>query len=741
MSNNEKKFKNYVNGTNAPQKYSNSDTVTVGEDIQGLGHTSSAMQLSTHKHEYSVLLTILRPTDDVNKKVLSQIESLDPDMFTTPIGRGGMKLVREYTKRGMRATLEDLYKSPRFQTTDIQAHVKDMHDYIKDKKIKPIKDLLELKAHVWHIASHGNIRKSLEAVDTLTSQIGENTYKEDTVEKIYQQFLDTVNHDYNDAPTEQETYIAGKKEEGRDEVHERIFNNHPSSVIPLGIPEFDAMNGGGFPGSLMLLAASSGGGKSLVAGHTAKYAARQGYHAKIVPLEMTLDEMEMRNAGSEIGLNVRRILTKDLSDDMKMVAINALDTFNYEVTLSGGQYELHVPSSAVSNAKLRADMARNPPDLFILDYPALCSDMRGAGWGELGDSAADWKIWAKENNVFVMLLAQAKDSTTLKYATVMADHCNNLVIWDVNSELRVKPPVVFPHQPKARMQDPSPFGIAFDWQSMTVVDSYLKEWLEYANGLTIERRHNKHIDDYVTYERALLTKLQHERHCRKAGVRPFGNLTSLDILNLQFDILDELVTRYKYDWQKLEIITRKSTIGKYLTAWREFDNEVDQVLSLRGNGNVVRAALANIFGKPPHLDHLTSSFEADEDDAWQGFRGIHRPPHYVFEPPEKHVKAALKGKNTYKDDYLTNSEEYRKALSGGKRHPILSDPIMSKNWDKWDDVALMSEDDAVSDDEEITRDKRGEKRKTQKDPKRKKLVKGGAKLGKIKSTKKNIKSR
>lgn len=83
------------------------------------------------------------------------------------------------------------------------------------------------------------------------------------------------------------------------------FLERPAQALPLGIPQFDRVNAGPTPGTLLLFLAAKGRGKSWFATHCAKQALLQGEKVVHITLEMPEEQVIQRYFQTMFAIGVR----------------------------------------------------------------------------------------------------------------------------------------------------------------------------------------------------------------------------------------------------------------------------------------------------------------------------------------------------------------------------------------------------------------------------------------------------
>jgi replicative DNA helicase len=263
----------------------------------------------------------------------------------------------------------------------------------------------------------------------------------------------------------------GKNNNSKDFVEDLLYGEDNDSVIPLGIEPFDRESGGAVRGSLVTLGASSGGGKSTVAGHIGKKMAMRGFKVVLVPLEMSKAEMTSRLIASESGIEVTRVLQKRLTDREKEKAYKRYKKWARQVKKVGGRLSVYKPKEDVSIEDVFAATASFDADVVIVDYISLLAGTDGDdSWRQLGAIARKAKINAEATNRVNILLCQVDEEGKIRYSRAISEHSTNSLIWNVKKEEREKPVGrVKIEQPKARNSRSFPFEIGIEWATMRVV--------------------------------------------------------------------------------------------------------------------------------------------------------------------------------------------------------------------------------------------------------------------------------
>lgn len=140
------------------------------------------------------------------------------------------------------------------------------------------------------------------------------------------------------------------------------------AVIPSGLPLLDRLTGGLTPGSMVILAARPGVGKSAFAGFVALNAALSGVPTAIFSLEMTAKQIMKRMIAATCNIDLHKVRTSSRSIDIDAIRqktneLRDLPLF-IDDTQTSGIADLHLRTITLINQGVR---------LIIVDYLQLLS--------------------------------------------------------------------------------------------------------------------------------------------------------------------------------------------------------------------------------------------------------------------------------------------------------------------------------------------------------------------------------
>lgn len=416
------------------------------------------MKLFNTETEMLALIAILKHKDKIASAQL--FANLTDDFFQDDVSKSIFKRIRNLAKKeGELPVYFDLIGDP-LLTKDQQDELKAYGSKkIKSKDLDPNKiyfklDLLRKTRILFDLSAN-----TLETLDG--DKVDIQKLLEDVSQELARATASQVNL--------QNMVQIGHKDNSKD-LFEDILSPQKLDYIPTGFYTFDEVNGGLLPGALFVVAANSGGGKSTMANQLAINLAQGGYKVRMIPLEMTKREMMQRVISNISGITLTKFIKGNLTDREKKVARKKWKAFNKECTRLKGQYNIWDPEEDVSMEQILNIVKPFNDDVVIIDYIGLLKGVDGDNaWQALGSVARQAKVWAKNNNKVVVLLAQLSDEGAIRYSKAIKDHASLMWTWTFTDENR-ESGIIDIVQQKARNQDPFDFQLGIEFKNMHIFD-------------------------------------------------------------------------------------------------------------------------------------------------------------------------------------------------------------------------------------------------------------------------------
>ena len=189
------------------------------------------------------------------------------------------------------------------------------------------------------------------------------------------------------------------------EIIHNIKQGEANLYIPSGISNLDKVIGGFPKAHLSIIAARPGGGKTAFALQLRRNFSEQGYKPGLLSLEMTTDEIMIRDLSHLTKIDSHRIDTGKLSDEEYTKILRASDVLakeNYAIDDAGSQTTQKIRST------IKNWIATKKIDIVLIDYLTLIKTSYGAERRdlEIGRLSSDLREFAKAHNLPIIILSQ-----------------------------------------------------------------------------------------------------------------------------------------------------------------------------------------------------------------------------------------------------------------------------------------------------------------------------------------------
>ena len=209
------------------------------------------------------------------------------------------------------------------------------------------------------------------------------------------------------------------------------LNRTKPNSIPTGFREFDEKAGGLVRSGVTTIAASSGGGKSCMAGQLALNVASNGYKVIVFSLEMQREQLLNRFIANQAEISHTDLNLARLNDSQKRRTTSMLEAFDKKCKESGGKLETRSIGD-VSISEIALQVRAFGYDVVIVDYINLLNradiDERNDA-AALGEIARTAKVQATKSNAAWVILAQLSDDGKVKYSRAIKEHSDYMLTW------------------------------------------------------------------------------------------------------------------------------------------------------------------------------------------------------------------------------------------------------------------------------------------------------------------------
>lgn len=253
----------------------------------------------------------------------------------------------------------------------------------------------------------------------------------------------------------------------------RMLRGTAISLIPTGFEGFDSINKGIPVGSVMVVGAPTGRGKSLLLNQICENFAMSGAKVDLAPLEMSNDEMLQRNMARIGDFDMIKLLDPQnrISRRESKEIFEKFMSFDKKLARRGGSMEFLEFEEGINIEGLTSTVKPFAPDVLGIDYLGLLDGVGGDNqWQHMMDAVRYLHVWGKGNKCSSVVAVQMTDEGLLRYSKGVAEHAKFFWYWTVD-EIEKQTGIYTITQRKARNASDHSFMLKFDFPRMRVTDA------------------------------------------------------------------------------------------------------------------------------------------------------------------------------------------------------------------------------------------------------------------------------
>jgi replicative DNA helicase len=313
---------------------------------------------------------------------------------------------------------------------------KEARDMFEDSEAKPCKGEKSLSRVLEHLEEYRKRRELFELVNQVADDFNDEdtAFQSDaTLDKIANK-LSSIRENM----VEDETVWTFGQDSNSEEIIEQALHRPAEKMIKTGFPEYDERNGGLPSTGVMIVAATTSGGKSAVSMNLEKNLAvhNKGLSANKVTLEMSEEQEFNRIASMISGIPLSKFKHGTLTDREKKKVKK--DILQWERTLKKNGSRFRYVSGRKSRTidQLLSFLVPYGDDVIIIDYISLLEGVDDDNqWRMLSAIARQCKIFASEHKCLIILLAQLDTETSkLRYSKGIKEHADVMWKWNYSDE-------------------------------------------------------------------------------------------------------------------------------------------------------------------------------------------------------------------------------------------------------------------------------------------------------------------
>lgn len=317
----------------------------------------------------------------------------------------------------------------------------DIRQTLKDEKPKKYKTYKKMESCYKNLEKYRQIRQLFfSCKDTILAL----SDKSIDIDSVVSNHADQLTKVYSmDSDIEEQTLTLGDDTDGIDDYVDQVLNSPAEKMLKTGFAQHDKINGGLPTSGVMIMAATTSGGKSVTSMNL-------GYNMYMlndidivrVSLEM-MKEQEFKRFMSRVsGVPFWKIKQNKLSDREKLKIKKSIKSFHsnphHKDPWIGkrkfkrkGKFSTITPATGMTMENLLNMLKPFGFGVTIIDYIGLLEGMSGdRQWMNLSDAVYHAKNYSKATGSLVIILCQLSEDDKLRYSKGMKEHAD--VMWQWN---------------------------------------------------------------------------------------------------------------------------------------------------------------------------------------------------------------------------------------------------------------------------------------------------------------------
>ncbi len=250
-----------------------------------------------------------------------------------------------------------------------------------------------------------------------------------------------------------------------------VLSQRKLDRVPTGFRRFDDAAGGFSRQDLVLIASTTGGGKSVMANQMAINAYLKGHRVAIVSFEMSESEIYTRILSAISEVPHEDIHMKRLQPAQIERIRDYWRRFQQHGDRTGGRFSILCPTIDMTPQAIGQILRPGGFDMVLIDYVGLVAGERNKDlWENLGTITAGFKNLARaQNSVYCAFAQLDEDTNKVKYSKAMRHHSSNVWRWNYGEEEAETGNVTI-HQDKARHCRTFSFELIANFATMQFTD-------------------------------------------------------------------------------------------------------------------------------------------------------------------------------------------------------------------------------------------------------------------------------
>lgn len=402
---------------------------------------------------------------DINKSTLVSsflLASVDESFFHyEPCKAAFNRLITVSKKRSKIISFDDLLEDPALN--------EEYRDILREYKKKPVKTDDQAKQLLHSLDDYRKTRHLYYMAKNIIDTLKE---PEVDVDALLDETTDKLTETRSRESMADLVFTIGADANAED-LAEQAMSPEDEMLLKSGFTEFDERNGGLPSEGVMLLAATTSGGKSVTRMNMmANIYKLNSVSVGTVSLEMNAKKETRRLLSKLTGIAFWKFNKKRLKKEEKDAARLAWKKFHKFGVKNNCGYSLLCPTRGLSIQQLLMLVKPYKWKVLAIDYISLLEGADAADqWKVLSTITRECKVFSAENHCLVILLAQLdSEDDRIRYSKGILEHADNAWIWNYTKQEQRDIKTLPIKQLKARDQELFSFDLKEHFEIMTVLN-------------------------------------------------------------------------------------------------------------------------------------------------------------------------------------------------------------------------------------------------------------------------------
>ncbi len=319
---------------------------------------------------------------------------------------------------------------------DLQLEV-DYREIIANSDVEPCASKTQIEKLLHTLDNYRKLRLLYEACKS-----GLDALKKDkiNIDKLLNDTANSLAKARSKSDLENDMIIMGKGSNSSELIRKILFEDR-DPLLKTGFKMYDDVNGGLPRCGVMIVAATTSGGKSVMLMNLSKqiHMLNQVDVCR-VSLEMSVDQEINRLASNLSAIEFKKFRRGLLSDKEKHAAAKKIRMFEDASAANGTRHVVICPTYAVSMDDILMTLKPYRFDVIGIDYISLLEGVDSDNqWRVMGNITAQAKRYSRETKSLVIILAQLDEaSEKVRYSKAIKENADVVWTWsyEANSEAR-----------------------------------------------------------------------------------------------------------------------------------------------------------------------------------------------------------------------------------------------------------------------------------------------------------------